>query len=352
MATFQERKCDSGETHYRVVIRRKGAPQQSATFRRLTDARKWARRVESEIEEGKYFPGQLARRHTLGEAIARYTVEVLPRLAATSRAVYEPRLRWWNECIGSRRLSNITPALVVECRSKLSAAGQSAATVNQYVMALKVVLSVAAKEWQWIDGNPLASLKQLPLPGLRVRFLDDDERRALLEACKASTNPHLYHAVVLALSTGCRKNEIMHLRWPDVDFERGRITLRATKNKETRGVPVSGVALECLRERARIRRIDTDYVFPQDGQAKPTDIDAAFAKARDAAGIQNFKFHDLRHSAASYLAMTGATLAEIAETLGHRSIQMVRRYAHLSETHTAAVVERMTEKIFGEGNGA
>jgi integrase len=96
-----------------------------------------------------------------------------------------------------------------------------------------------------------------------------------------------------------------------------------------------------------VRRLDTDLVFAQPGKGTPLDVGHWFDLALADAGIKDFRFHDLRHTAASYLAMSGATSAEIAAVLGHRTLQMVKRYAHLSDAHTGSVVERMTQKYFG-----
>ena len=127
--------------------------------------------------------------------------------------------------------------------------------------------------------------------------------------------------------------------------------MHETKNGERRLVPLAGPALALLREHAKVRPIDTALLFP--GKVKrhePMDLRAPWLAALKAAEIDDFRFHDLRHSAASYLAMNGASLAEIAEVLGHKTLQMVRRYAHLSEAHTAGVVERMNAAIFGGGH--
>jgi len=154
--------------------------------------------------------------------------------------------------------------------------------------------------------------------------------------------------VVLALSTGMRQGEILGLRWPAVDLTAGRITLHETKNDERRVVPLASKALELLKSHAKVRRLDTDLLFP--GKVKhsvPMDLRTPWETALKKAGIEDFHFHDLRHSCASYLAMNGASLAEIAEVLGHKTLAMVKRYAHLSEAHTAGVVSRMNAKIFG-----
>jgi integrase len=96
-----------------------------------------------------------------------------------------------------------------------------------------------------------------------------------------------------------------------------------------------------------MRRIDTRLLFPDGSGKKPIIIRAPWHKALKQAGIEDFRFHDLRHSAASYLAMSGASLAEIAEVLGHKTLEMVKRYSHLSEQHTASVVEKMNKKFLG-----
>jgi integrase len=195
-------------------------------------------------------------------------------------------------------------------------------------------------------------------PRGRVRFLCEDttspdgktlegERTRMLRACQGSSNPYLYPVVVLALSTGMRQGEIMGLKWDDVDLHQGRITLHETKNGERRVVPLVGKALELLKEHGKVRRIDTPLVFPGRVKAtKPIDLRAPWVAALKEAGIEDFRFHDLRHSTASYLAMNGASLAEIAEVLGHKTLQMVKRYAHLSEAHTAGVVASMNARIF------
>ena len=151
-----------------------------------------------------------------------------------------------------------------------------------------------------------------------------------------------------------RQGEIMGLTWDDVDLHQGRITLYETKNGEIRVVPLVGKALELLTSKAKarteekVRRIDTNLLFPgKVKRDKPMDLRAPWMAALKKADIEDFNFHGCRHSAASYLAMNGASLAEIAEVLGHKTLQMVKRYAHLSEAHTAGVVARMNERIFG-----
>jgi integrase len=203
------------------------------------------------------------------------------------------------------------------------------------------------KEWGWIDDTPMRRVTKPKEPRGRVRFLSDDERTRLLDECKKSDSQYLYIAVVLALSSGGRKMEIMSLRWKDIDLSRQVIILQETKNGDRRVLPLAGHALELIKQLSKIRRVNCDFVFPSNNFKNPIDLRTPFENALKRAELVDFRWHDLRHSCASYLAMNGASLAEIAEILGHKTLQMVKRYAHLSDAHTSKVVARMNEAIFG-----
>jgi len=363
MASIETRKSKSGETSYRVLIRMKGNPSQSATFKRLTDAKAWARNTETAISEGRHFKTSEAKRHTVTELIERYKKKIKKENPKRYKDI-KPMLEWWNNELGDYTLADLSRAKLSVAIEKLSHktmtrinkdTGErykdaiSPASVNRYMFALSKACTLAVNEWEWMDENPFHKIKKFTETRGRVRFLSDDERQALLNACQESSYKPLYAIVVLALSTGARKGEIMKLKWQDIDFERRQIVLHETKNKERRVIPLTGHAYDLIRDHKKIQRIDTDFVFPSIKGDKPYEIKKPWLAAIDRAGIKDFRFHDLRHSAASYLAMNGASLAEIAEVLGHKTLQMVKRYAHLSEAHTSAVVSKMNERIFGDG---
>lgn len=347
MATIEQRTTEDGKIVYRVKVRRKGAPPQTATFHRLTDAKKWAHVTEGAVIEGRHFKTAEAKRHTLADLIDRYLHDVLPHKSHSAQVNQHIHLTWWRQYIGEKTLADITPAILAECRDSL-AQDHAPATVVRYMAALSHAFTIAVREWGWLDDSPMRKVSKPKEPRGRVRFLDDEERTRLLDICKASPNPYLHTVVILALSTGARKMEILNLTWRDVDLQRGVITLHDTKNGERRVLPLAGPALELMYQHAKIRRIDTPLVFPRDDGRKPLDVRTAWETALKRADIRDFRFHDLRHSCASYLAMNGASLAEIAEILGHKTLSMVKRYAHLSEAHTAGVVARMNKAIFGE----
>jgi integrase len=363
MAYIETRTSKKGETSYRVLIRMKGQPAQSATFKRLTDAKAWARNTETAIAEGRYFSQSEAKKHTVAEMIDRY-IKALERQKSKRLLDVKPMLLWWRNEVGDYSLSDLTRARLTQTIEKLlnkpikrvdKETGVtyqdtiSPARVNRYIFAMSKVCTVAVNEWEWLQENPFNKIKKFSEMRGRVRFLSDDEREKLLEACSSSSYKPLYLIVVLALSTGARKSEIMNLKWQDIDFDRRQFVLHETKNKERRVIPLTGHAYQMMLEHKQVQRIDTDFIFPSIKGDKPYEIKKPWLRAVKEATLKDFRFHDLRHSAASYLAMNGASLAEIAEVLGHKTLQMVKRYAHLSEAHTSAVVSRMNERIFGDG---
>ena len=351
MAAIQTRKTRDGETRYRVIVRLRGYPVQTATFRRKTDAKRWAQQTEVAIREGRYFKTSEAKRHTLAELIERYIVDVVPGRSKADHQGVTAQLRWWSSMLGPYTLADVTPAMIAEQRDRLGRGeGMSGrqiapATQNRYLQVLSHAFSFAVREWEWLEDNPVRKIRRVKEPRGRVRFLSDDERGRVLDACKKSKNPNLYLLVLLAISTGARQAELLSLRWPDIDLERGLAVLHKTKNGERRALALAGPALEALKTRSKIRRIDTDLVFANRRGVAPFPR-RGWDLALENAGIEDFRFHDLRHSAASYLAMSGATLAELAEILGHKTLAMVKRYSHLTEQHTSRVVARMNERIF------
>jgi len=356
MASICKRIDGKTGTTYQVKIRLTGHPTESRTFKRLTDAKRWAVQTEAAIRERRHFKTVEAEKHTLRDLCERYIRDVLPGTKAEYKQTQQ--LNWWADQIGDHTLADVTPAMIAEARDKLArqptrrGPTTRPATVVRYLAALSKAYSIAVKEWGWVEDNPLRKVTKPTEPRGRVRFLSDDERERLLQACRDSDQPYLYPIVVLALSTGMRNMEIRGLTWDRVDLKARRILLEETKNGDRRVIPLAGHALEVLNEHAKVRRLDTELLFPgrkpanPEKPSRPIELRKQWLVALEASGIEDFRFHDLRHSAASYLAMNGASMGEIADVLGHRTLNMVKRYAHLSEAHTAGVVERMNKAIF------
>lgn len=126
------------------------------------------------------------------------------------------QLAWWSARLGQLPLEELTPAIIGEHRDKLCR-GRSGSTVNRYLAALSAVLSEAVREWMWLEQNSVRRVRRPPEARARVRFLSDDERERLLQACRESASSALYMVVVLALSTGARKGELLSLKWSQGD---------------------------------------------------------------------------------------------------------------------------------------
>jgi integrase len=357
MASIQKRTSGNGDTSYRVQVRLKGYPPQQATFKRLTDARDWAQQTETAMKQRRFFKTAEAKRHTVADMIDRY-LETLLREKPKRYHDLKTMLSWWRSELGYCILADLTTAQISEKIDKLSKRTKrgrggkpkliTASRVNRYISALSHVCTVAHNEWEWLEQHPMKRIKKKKEPRGRVRFLDDEERVRLLDACKQANSRYMYIIVVLAMSTGARRGELTNLKWKDIDLKRQVITLHETKNDERRVLPLAGHALELIQSLSEQRDIASEFVFASYKKPnQPWDSQSAWKFALKRSGVKDFRFHDLRHTAASYLAMNGASLAEIAEVLGHKTLAMVKRYAHLSEAHTSSVVASMNKKVFG-----
>ncbi len=357
MAFIEKRIAKDGTVSYRAQVRLKGYPSQTATFDRKTDAKQWAADTESALRQGRLF--KTAKKHLVSDLIDSYIKHVIPNKGSQA-SHQQTQLLWWRDAIGAYAIDAVTPTLLAECRDTLLKGAtsrgdsRSPATVRRYIAALSHAFTYAVRVLEWLDNNPVKRLEKPSEPKGRVRFLSDDERERLFTACRNSRGEFLYLYVLMAISTGMRQSEILNLYWsmpgtpPDggawgvVMMKERRVVLHQTKNNERRVIPLPATVAAELES---IKR-DEGLVFPSATDPdKPMSMRTAFENALKAAQIDDFRFHDLRHSCASYLAMSGASLAEIAEILGHKTLQMVKRYSHFSDSHVAGVLERMNAKI-------
>lgn len=205
----------------------------------------------------------------------------------------------------------------------------SPATVNREVAALRHML-VLAEEWGLIAKVP--RIRMLREPEGRLRFLTEEEVARLLSACAASPSAELHAVVKVALNTGMRRGEVLGLTWDRVDFARGVLLLERTKSGRRREVPMNGGVYDVL---SAITGRREGRVFSVRSVRKP------FERAVREARLEDFRFHDLRHTAASHLMMRGASLADVRAVLGHATLAMTMRYAHLSPEHLRSAVARL-----------
>lgn len=355
MGTIREYKKEDGSVTYHAEVRLKGYPHQRACLRTRSLAKKWIQDTESSIRDGRHFRTSEAKKHTVKDLIERYIAQWLSQFP--ERVVRQTAyLAWWKNRLGHLLLADLIPIVIAEARDALLAEKtlrqtiRNPSTVNRYIAAFSRALTIAVKEWGWLDDTPMSKVSK-PAEGKgRNRLLSIEEKDKLLQACKLSPNPYLYPIVSIALLTGMRFGEIVNLRYEDIDYFNKIITLEKTKNGERRMLPLTK-AVEKVLFPCRKSDINSGLIFKPTSRTNRSgvvDIRNAFVKALKQAQIENFRFHDLRHAAASYLAMNGATQGELMAILGHKTPNMTRRYAHYSQKHVATLMEKMHINLLKE----
>lgn len=279
------------------------------------------------------------------------------------------RLGAWVRLLGSRALAEVSPEDIEEAIGKLAAeparvyAGRDAdgdaiyrakrtgrrsgATLNRYLVAFGALFSWARRQRLVARTavSPTKHVEKRVESRGRVRYLSDVERVRLLAACQGSAWPRLTLFVLMAITTGARRGELLGLRWRDVDLERGEAVLHDTKNGDRRVlVLIPRVTDELRRFKPKGTEESAALVFRSRLRpSQPYAVQKVFREAVATAGIRDFRLHDCRHCTASYLAQEGASLLEIADTLGHRTLRMVQRYAHLNTESRRRLIGRVFE---------
>jgi integrase len=348
---YIEKRIHNGKTTYRARIRVHGMPHKSASFSTRTAAKDWAHRAESNLKQSRYFPHDPGKT-TFATFVDRYISHQLPKnlkaLAKQTQIMF-----WWKQHLGKYYLSHISPSLIATLRDTLLSqttvrgTKRSPSTTNRYLAALSRAFTICIREYGWLKDNPVLLITRPAEPRGRDRYLTLDEISRLLDACRYSKSPYLYPIVAFALATGARRGEILNLHWSDIDFTNSRVTFRHTKNGDSRTIYLPPTITEILSSESKRRIILSPFVFPSQSGHKPADIESAWDNAIITANLPKLRFHDLRHTAASHLAMAGASTVEIATILGHKTLAMVKRYAHFSDSAIAQTLKRMNIAIFG-----
>lgn len=232
--------------------------------------------------------------------------------------------------------------------------GNAPATINRLMATIKHMITKAV-EWELVEEEALRRVR-------RVKFLEENNKRLRYlstEECKAligESNNHLRPIIITALNTGMRRGEILNLQWKNVDLKHGFILLDKTKNGDRREIPINETLKNTFK--AIPRRLDIPFVFYNENTAKGdktnndqekikpyADIGTAFTRACKRAGITDFHFHDLRHTFASHLVMAGVDITTVKELLGHKTLTMTLRYAHLAPSHKVKAVDLLDNTL-------
>jgi integrase len=239
-------------------------------------------------------------------------------------------------------LNQFNTLIVERYQTKLINEKKAPATNNRYIAVLKHMFTKAV-DWDMTDGEVLRRVRKaklLPEENTRLRYLSFEECRTLIKAC----SPHLKPIVITALNTGMRKEEILSLRWyKNIDLHHGFILLEVTKNGDRREIPINKTLLVTLKELQKNKQ--SPYVFADKYGRRYKDVKKSFRTALIKAGICDFRFHDIRHTFASQLIMSGVDLTTAKEILGHKSVSMTLRYAHLAPSHKVHALNHLDNKM-------
>ena len=346
MPTIRKIQSKKG-VRYRAVVRIQGH-HTSKTFPRKTDAKRWAQAEEERLRAA-------ASMGVVGTPVSFDTLcsEYVNQWRGRDHSALQ-RVEFWRERFGKKKISDITPAMIRAALqeyaeghalvplkgggTKVSGRKRAPATVNRMRATLSTLFTFAIKERGWLVDNPVRLVPARKDNGKRDRYLSEDERVRLLEAARAYDRyDRMYAAIVLAITTGMRRGEMLGLRWSDIDWQTRTAYLRQTKNGEPRKVPLPEPVISALRP---FRGVGDALVFPSRYPWRPVSLEAHWKRVKQAAGIEDLRWHDLRHSAASFMINSGCTLEEVGQVLGHKSLQTTRRYAHLSDQRKREVLDR------------
>ena len=288
----------------------------------------------TQVLENRYFPpNRQVGRMPFNEFVQMYLERVVSLMK--SIRTERNRVKRWVKDLGMRPIGRITRAEIESWRrEKMSRC--KPATINRDLSRLRHMLNIAV-EWELLEESPMQGMKFLRENNARTRYLSVGECHRLIDSCMA---PHIRAIVTVALHTGMRLGEILNLRWQDLDFSSGFILVRDSKNGQARQVPMDSMISTVLRSWPRLSDQDIVFTSVMTG-GRIVDIRAGFLNSCKRAGITGLHFHDLRHTFASQFVMAGGDLYILKEILGHKSITMTQRYAHLSPTYKIKAIDRM-----------
>ena len=260
---------------------------------------------------------------------------------------------WWTDKIGNIKISNLTASDLTACKQILltenmeNGKKRKPNTINKYLMCMSAILTYCRDELELIEYNPMSKVKIVPRPEGRKRYLTNEEIEIYLKKCKEHS-VIVYIFVLIALATGARYSEVQHLKVENIDYENERVYYIDTKNGTSRGVHLEMNILTLLKKYCDDNNIKSGWIFKGKRKNCLAFIRGILYDIIDEAKIEDFTVHDMRHTFASYSAMNGATLLDIAELLGQKSLAVTRRYSHLTQKHTDEIVKKVVKKIIPE----
>jgi integrase len=297
----------------------------------------------TQVAEGKWFEVDEGRSRTFKELAEKYESQVFKELKNWGSAM--SYLNQLKDFFGPYTLYEITPALIDDFKQMRKAKGVKPATINRQLTIFKRIFNLAKKRWMWIRDVPPIEMEP-KADKKRVRYLTFKEYRRVLECC----DDWLKNIVAVAAWTGLRLSNVVYLRRSQLNMADRTILLDGseTKNQENLIIPVAAPALEALKNALKVTYMKSPYVFCEnDSPSNKRNVQRDFKKALKLAGIEDFRFHDLRHCFASWNRQAGVDIDTLADLMGHKDTRMTRRYAHITPAHLSRAVG-LLEKSYSE----
>ncbi len=310
-----------------ACIRYKGRKIQKSLE---TSDRKLAKAIEAkirtEIVEGKYYERLVGRNKTFKQLMEKFIKEHAPKVSSNMQASYSASLKHLDSFFGNLDLLSVSPKVISKYKVLRRNEGVKPGTINKELAMLSKAFSLAVKEWEWLRDNPVSRVPKEKENNERDRWLTEDEERRILK----NSFQWLKEIIVFALNTGLRQDELLSIEWSRVNLLRKTVLINNTKNNKPRTIPLNKIALDALLRRSNVKSIKNDYAFFSRNGEKINhhSLRKSFRIALKKSRIENFRFHDLRHTFATRLAQRGVDIYKIAKLLGHRDIKMTQRYAH------------------------
>lgn len=299
-------------------------------------------KTQTKIIEGKYFDVLEEKERTVSEMLERYLEEHSSRKSLTDYRRNRASLKHILPYFGDRTLAEVTPKLIAAYKAKRYEEKSAPATLKKELGLMRAAFNLAIQEWEWCRENPFRRIKMDQVNNERVRYLSDDDFKKVLDQCPEWLKP----VVMVARYTGMRRENIVTLRWDQVDLFRKVILLDRTKNGDRLGIPICETLMEVFKSLGKVRHLRSNTVFTganglhYSGNA----VGMAFGRACKSAGISDFRFYDLRHTFASSLVQKGVDLYRVQRLLGHRDGRMTQRYAHLAPENLREAIRVLDEK--------
>lgn len=341
-----ERKNSDGSTSYLGVVRIRPFKPASKAFPTRLEAKRWAddlvRELTKQRERGEV-------RKDLTTLTIKGLIETFLEDPETKQLKYyddlERLLAWWVNHCGGEKVLQFGTVKLREARELLGN-GRAAGTVNRYLSALRSCWNWG-RAAQYIPPEKIWPTRLFRTePRERVRFLNDAELAAVLGEAEKHA-PWMHAAVLVSLATGVRQGELLRLEWRDLDFAKHTLTVLISKNTKRRLVHLPEPAVAALKKLRRDGVVGPRLVFvrPNGEPADKSFLTFHWNVVRTAAKLKDFRWHDLRHSCASFLAQNGASLPEIGSVLGHSSPTITAKYAHLVAGRPVTGADKLGEKL-------